>query len=94
MKQPTHPLLRKALREHEQGLSAIQLANAYNLNPKTVRRALEHMPDTYIDRWRKASRGQYEAVWCAVRVPANCPHPKDRFVERTQWRHRGIEWTH
>jgi hypothetical protein len=43
------------------------------------------MPDVYIDRWIAGPRGQYEAVWVAVKVPAHCPYPTDRYKPETRW---------
>lgn len=54
----------------------------------TIMRTLHRMPDAYIDRWvlGAGTRGQFEAVWCVVVKPRNCPHPNDRFAPRTTWR--------
>lgn len=55
----------------------------------TIMRTLHRMPDAYIDRWYlgHGSRGQFEAVWCAVETPKNCPHPTDRFyTPKTTWK--------
>jgi hypothetical protein len=54
----------------------------------TIMRVLHRMPDVYIDRWvlGQGNRGQFEAVWCAVARPANCPYPTDRkFRPKTHW---------
>lgn len=53
---------------------------------KSIRRALSFMPDVYIDRWKEPNRGQYQAVFCVVTKPADCPHPKARYDEpKTRW---------
>lgn len=70
--------LRKILRQHPDGLTANQLETLVPFSPSDIRRSLSAMPDVFVDRWVKGGRGQYEKVWCAVHVPANCPHPKDR----------------
>lgn len=54
----------------------------------TIMRTLHRMPDAYIDRWMlgQGTRGQFEAVWCVVANPGNCPYPTDRsFKPRTHW---------
>jgi hypothetical protein len=93
MKKPHHPGIRLVLRDAPEGLTALELAARIpDMDYNAARRALNGMPDAYIDRWilMPGSRGQFQAVWCVVTPPDNCPHPKDRFkVEaRTQWAHR------
>jgi hypothetical protein len=46
----------------------------------------QRMPDTYIDRWAEPKRGQYVAIWCVLKVPADCPKPRKRRVIETIWR--------
>ena len=89
MKKPHHPAIRELLRSHPDGLTAEQIQRSLGISkPETVRRCLDAMPDTYIDRWTKTRncRGQFLAIWCLVDVPANCPYPTDRFDKpKTQW---------
>jgi len=81
--------IRELLRQHTDGLTAQQIEAKLNLRASDVRRCLKVMPDVFVDRWSKGKRGQYEAVWCAIRVPADCPHPRDRAFKyvppRTVW---------
>lgn len=70
-----HSVIRAILREHDDGLSATQIARHLNLSTDSIRHALSKMPDTYIDRWEGPKNGQYAAVWCAVEVPEDCPKP-------------------
>jgi len=71
-----HPEIRAMLRKHEDGLTINWLVDFLSLSPDTVRGALEHMPDAYIDRWTKLPAAKaYEAVWCVVVPPPNCPKP-------------------
>ena len=81
--------IRDALRQHADGLTANQLGTLVPFNAADIRRCLLAMPDVFVDRWVKGKRGQFEKVWCAVHVPANCPHPKDRpfqyVAPRTVW---------
>ena len=74
MRKSNHHLLRSLLREHDDGLTVAQMATMTQIDPPNVLRALKCMADIYRDRWQKSSR-QYVAVWCAVKVPPNCPHP-------------------
>ena len=87
MKKPHIPDIRVLLRNNPDGLSVAQIkAVLTKINkPETVRKCLERMPDAYIDRWIKAKRGQYEAIWCVVVPPTNCPYPTDRAI-KSQWR--------
>lgn len=95
MKKPWHPRIRTLLREYHDGLTTTQISLLLGgeANPNAIRRALDSMPDAYIDRWimKRESRGQYHAVWCVVVPPINCPHPQGRSNAdvRTQWNYRG-----
>jgi hypothetical protein len=81
--------IRAMLRSYPDGLRAgdIHAAMPGITRATTIMRVLHRMPDAYIDRWVLGQRGQFEAVWCAVVTPKNCPHPTGRFVyqPRTQW---------
>lgn len=81
--------IRAMLRSHPDGLRASEIHTALPAITKatTIMRNLHRMPDVYIDRWflGEGSRGQYEAVWCAVVTPKDCPHPTDRFAPQTRW---------
>ena len=70
-----HDLVRKVLRESEDGLTAKQITEAVGVDKDPLSRILQTMPDAYIDRWAGPTRGQYSAVWCVVIPPENCPHP-------------------
>ena len=70
--------VRKILRETPEGLTANQIAEALGMHVSNARTALRAMPDVYVDRWKYGKRGQYEKVWVAVHVPADCPHPRDK----------------
>jgi hypothetical protein len=70
-----HDLVRKVLRESEDGLTAKQITEAVGVDKDPLSRILQTMPDTYIDRWSGPAKGQYSAVWCVVVPPENCPHP-------------------
>lgn len=74
-----HPSIRALLRSNEDGLTVTQIARFVNADEDPIRLALKAMPDTYIDRWTKGRdvRGQWEAVWCAVVPPDDCPKPSD-----------------
>ena len=87
MKKPHTPDIRDLLRNNPDGMSVNQIkAVLTNISKhETVRKCLERMPDAYIDRWIKAKRGQYEAIWCVVVPPPNCPYPTDRHF-KSKWR--------
>jgi hypothetical protein len=70
-----HDLVRKVLRESEDGLTAKQITEAVGVDKDPLSRILQTMPDAYIDRWSGPTRGQYSAVWCVVVPPENCPRP-------------------
>lgn len=68
--------IRVLLTKEEDGLTANYIAEELNANSKSIARALERMPDAYIDRWTEAGyRSPHQAVWCVVAVPPNCPKP-------------------
>lgn len=73
--------IRTVLRAHPSGMTTKEIVAVTGMHPANIRTALRSMPDTYVDRWRIGNRGQFEKVWCAVPVPEDCPHPKDR----TKW---------
>jgi hypothetical protein len=71
-----HLSIREMLRENEDGMTAGWLAEFLSLHVDSVRGALAKMPDAYIDRWTKSPKGKtYEAIWCVVVPPENCPKP-------------------
>lgn len=74
----TELLVRNTLRLHADGLTLNEIAHFAGVPYRYAHRAVTKMPDVYIDRW-KPPRGAcpHQAVWCAVPVPDNCPHPKD-----------------
>ena len=72
--------LRAILRGHPDGLTPTALADMTGRDRANVRTYLAKMPDTYIDRWEGPHRGQYNAVWCVVIPPDNCPHPTKEVV--------------
>lgn len=87
----THiPAIRAVLRKIPEGMTINQIRPhlPYIKKPNTIRKCLEKMPDSYVDRWvlNTGKRGQYEAVWCVVVPPENCPYPTDRFASKlTRW---------
>jgi len=73
--------VRQILYQHAEGMTSKEIMRLLNMaRIDTANRVLTNMPDTYVDRWimTRGSRGQYQAVWCIVRPPANCPYPTDR----------------
>ena len=76
MSKSKHDLVRKVLRDSEDGLTVKQITDAVGVDKDPLSRILQTMPDAYIDRWSGPTRGQYSAVWCVVVPPEDCPHPK------------------
>ena len=70
-------LFRSVLKANADGLTATQLAKLASKHRNNVTVALAAMPDVYIDRWVKATRGPYlhAPVYVAVQVPENAPRP-------------------
>ena len=74
----TELLVRNTLRFNPDGLTLNEIARQSGVPYRYVHRAVAKMPDVYIDRWQPPmGTSQYQAVWCAVEVPDNCPHPKE-----------------
>jgi hypothetical protein len=68
--------LRELLRINPDGLDVGTIANYLDREPSNIRRALNTMPDAYIDRWTHyGGTGMPSAVWCVVVPPENCPRP-------------------
>ena len=70
-----HDLVRKVLRDSEDGLTVKQIMDLSQVHTDSLSRILQKMPDAYIDRWSGPTKGQYSAVWCVVVPPENCPQP-------------------
>ena len=87
MKKPHAPAVRDFLRQREDGATLAEICRAIPAvsRENVLRKVLEQMPDTYIDRWESPKRGQWQAVWCVVTPPAHCPYPTDRFTPETRW---------
>lgn len=91
MKPTRQHAIRALLRQHVDGMTRSQIAQALSLHVANVSTALIAMPDVYVDRWAKATRG-YEKVWCAVQVPEDCPHPKDKVFKGGRGRAPRTVW--
>jgi hypothetical protein len=77
MSRSKHHEIRVLLRAMDDGMTAAQISITLDIPQDSVRQSLANMPDVYIDRWIKPTRGPYSAVWCAVSVPEHCPRPAD-----------------
>ena len=84
--------IRTLLRARPNGMTTNELAEITGLHVANIRTALRAMPDTYVDRWRVGGRGQFEKVWCAVHVPEDCPHPKDRLKWGAYYKKPKTQW--
>jgi len=71
--------IRQILRSEEDGCTIAELADRLDAKKMSIAAALAAMPDTYIDRWTDAGQQRpYEAIWCVVTPPENCPKPERR----------------
>ena len=76
MNRSNHEAVRRLLRTKPDGLTVNDLSEILCVPCTGLRRTLKAMPDAYIDRFVPLPEvGQYAAVWCAVEVPEDCPHP-------------------
>jgi hypothetical protein len=72
-------IIRATLRQNDDGLTLNQIAVKSGVAYRSVHRMVTKMPDVYIDRWQTPTGAYpYQAVWCVVVVPQNCPHPKGK----------------
>lgn len=78
MRKSNHALIRAALRTRDDGATLSELERALNIAQSSLYRALNAMPDAYVDRWSPVGPGQFAAVWCVVPVPEHCPRPEVR----------------
>lgn len=80
MSNSNHPAIRALLRQHEDGLSANNIAELLNISTNSAMGALTKMPDVYIDRWQttRTSRIPF-SIWIAVIPPPNCPKPEPEY---------------
>jgi len=79
MRLDTAATVRATLRFHPDGLTLLEIAHFAGVPYRAVHRAILKMPDTYIDRWQSpVGKHRYQAVWCVVPVPANCPRPNKK----------------
>jgi len=79
-------VVRAALREYPDGLTAAQINSITKAPQGTIRNVLKAMPDAYIDRWSNRGTQKYiSAVWCVVIPPDDCPKPTTRRqIEQTR----------
>ena len=76
MSKSRHPELRKILLQHEEGLTASEIAKYANMQSDNVTQSVKSMADVYIDRWTKPKKGvKYVPVYIAIKIPENCPAP-------------------
>lgn len=68
--------VRQYLRQHEDGATEAQIAQATNLRRDYVRYAIKNMPEAEVDRWSPGKTpGSWVEVW-RVLVPKHCPRPE------------------
>ena len=72
--------IREILRDEEDGCTIAELADRLDAKKMSIAAAVTRMPDTYIDRWTEAGQQRpYEAIWCVVVPPENCPKPERKI---------------
>ena len=70
-------VIRSYLRNNEDGATIAELSQECNALKNSIYVALKSMPDAYIDRWTEAEQQRpYEAIWCVVNPPEDCPYPE------------------
>lgn len=75
MRKSHAPNLRRVLGKHPNGMLASEIAQALGIRTDVARVAMSNMPDVYIDHWRDDGLGMWSAVYRAVQVPNDAPHP-------------------
>jgi hypothetical protein len=85
VRKSTHTVIRTVLRQMPDGATLAVISAMTGLHRDTVRQALPCMPDVYLDRWELAAKGrprpgstsvpQWRAVYIAVPIPPDQPHP-------------------
>jgi DNA-binding transcriptional regulator GbsR (MarR family) len=76
MSKSRHPELREILLQHEEGLTASEIAKYANMQSDNVTQSIKSMADVYIDRWTKPKKVvKYVPVYIAIKIPENCPAP-------------------
>ena len=75
MRKSRHELIRSVLLKYEDGLTKSQICLYAGIDPRSIRKSLEAMPDVYIDRWIIPAKKSITPVYIAVPVPEDCPKP-------------------
>lgn len=72
--------VRVALRAAPDGMTVAEIVAAVGTDRAHTGRILKMMPDAYIDRWIVSEAGErwWQAVWCVIVPPENCPRPTIR----------------
>jgi len=86
MKRSRHQVIRDMLLVSEDGMTINQIAAALgDPNRKSAQKTVKLIHGLYIDRYTVIKKGTYAAVYMCVDVPANSPHPTERYVPQTVW---------
>lgn len=75
MRKSRHDLIRSILLKYEDGLNKTEICKYANLDPRSISKSLDAMPDVYIDRWERPNKRVLTPVYIAVPVPEDCPRP-------------------
>jgi hypothetical protein len=79
MKPTRQQAIRELLLKNAYGLTRQEISDTLGFHVANVSKAIKGMPDVFVDRWSMGQRGQYQKIFCAVYVPDDCPHPKDKI---------------
>ena len=90
MKSSRHKQIREMLLASEDGMTVKEITDHFEeATAKTIRKTLKLVYGIYVDRWTVIKRGSYAAVYVCVDVPQDAPHPTERYLPQTVWRHDG-----
>jgi hypothetical protein len=90
MKSSRHKQIREMLLASEDGMTVKEITDRFEeATAKTIRKTLKLVYGIYVDRWTVVKRGSYAAVYVCVDVPQDAPHPTERYLPQTVWRHDG-----
>ena len=75
MRKSRHDLIRNILLKHEDGLTKTEICEYAELDPRSISKSLNAMPDVYIDRWERPKKRVLTPIYIAVPIPEDCPRP-------------------
>ena len=85
MKFSRHQAIRELLITSDDGMTIKEIAQKLGSTPDAIRKSMRTVWGIYIDRWVKASRGAYAAVYMCVDIPEDAPHPTGSRLTSVLW---------